>query len=154
MELRGIFGIDNKFCDDSLQNSREESKISNDVQNQINVENYDQVNAMIVDGTPMDVSSNIDVDINLNKSEINIISKAKEAEQIQEEKKRSRECTIWYTNSVWILGYPCCHLWLCQEWADIIMKADKKCPICRNIIVSIVKIDRKNIMNTKDKRLM
>ena len=154
MELRGIFGIDNKFIEDSLQNSKEESKIANDVHNYINDEDLENANATIVNGVRMDAENNPDIDINLDKSDINMISKSKEAEQIQEEKKRARECTICYTNPVWILSYPCCHLCLWQEWADIIMKADKKCPIWRILIVSIVKIDRKNIINPKEKRLM
>ena len=100
MELRGIFGIDNKFIEDSLQNSKEESKIANDVHNYINDEDLENANATVVNGVRMDAENNPDIDINLDKSDINMISKSKEAEQIQEEKKRARECTICYTNPV------------------------------------------------------
>ena len=59
-----------------------------------------------------------------------------------EEHKGSPQCIACLENTVAILAYPWCHLCLCEDWADIVMNGAKKWPMCRNLIISTVKINK------------
>ena len=144
MELKDIYGLDHQTQEPRPTHTREESKSLNKTKARLQ-ENDDCLPSLgrVVQGTPMGRAVEAAANNNLQKSEINMRSKAKTISGIQEEGKQAVECTVCYTNPVTILAYPCCHLCLCQDCTRVIMKADKKCPICRNIIMSTVKIQRK-----------
>lgn len=57
-----------------------------------------------------------------------------------EASENDKECIICMTNKKQVVFNPCGHYNTCFECTDKIVKGDKKCPVCRKIIVTSIKV--------------
>lgn len=120
MELRDIYGLDNTLANDfqitPTGTPVEEKKVED--QNDMEVQDLeDSLNGQnsVVQGKPINQTEQPSVNMNLQKTEVNLGKHQKQLSNVNEESKTPAECTICYTNPVTILAYPCCHLCLCED---------------------------------------
>ena len=48
-----------------------------------------------------------------------------------------------------MIVFPCCHLCMCEDCSKEVQKTNKQCPVCRDVIQSLLKFDKNQINGKK-----